>query len=467
MKKIIVLLLILICLTGAVADPQYIPQIHAATDTTQPSDGVLYYSETGQYLHGTFRHYYEANGGTAIFGLPLTPIISDGSLRVQYFERARFEVPVGHDATSDVHLTRIGAHFVDQLSAEDRALPPFAGIPKPKTDIVYFSLTQHTLSPLFRDFWQKKGGLAIFGYPLSEDFVQNIEGEAVQVQYFERARLELHRTNNKTMIAIGHLGSAFLQERPNLLQYTVRMPGLQRVAISTTSYKGAGVAKQTNIARAGAMIDGTIVPAGAEFSFLKSSNFVDTDFVEGYGIINGQLSKIIGGGLCQVSTTVFRSASNGGFAISLRVPHTYVVTTYEDILGFDATVLEPTVDFRFVNDSANLLLLVVHNDPANMRFTVELWGVPDGRTVHYDGPFISNATKPGIPIWQYDSTMKRGSTRQLVVGRGGMKVSYVRTVNDANGNLLHDDNFLTSYAPWYNYVLYGPGVVPPAGVRLR
>ena len=88
MNKIIALLLILICLTGAVADPQYIPQIHAATDTTQPSDGVLYYSETGQYLHGTFRHYYEANGGTAIFGLPLTPIISDGGLRVQYFERA-------------------------------------------------------------------------------------------------------------------------------------------------------------------------------------------------------------------------------------------------------------------------------------------------------------------------------------------------------------------------------------------
>ncbi len=467
MKRLAILMMTLICLTGAVADPRYIPQIYAAVDVNQASVGVLYYSETGQYLHGTFRRYYEENGGTAIFGLPLTPIISDGGLRVQYFERARFEVPVGHDATNEVLLTRIGAHFVEQLSAEDLALPPFAGIANPGGDSLYFAETGHTISNSFRDFWQTNGGLRNFGYPLSEDFFQEINGDVVRVQYFERVRLEAHVAHNQVKIGIGDLGKALLYESPSLAPYTTPMPGLQRVATSTTSYKGAGVAKQTNIARAGAMIDGTIVPAGAEFSFLKSSNFVDTDFVEGYGIINGQLSKIIGGGLCQVSTTVFRAASNGGFAITLRVPHTYVVTTYEDILGFDATVLEPTVDFRFVNDSANPLLLVVHNEPENLRFTVELWGVPDGRTVQYEGPFVSRITKPGKPIWQYDSSMKRGSTRQLVIGRGGMKVSYVRTVNRADGSLLHNDNFLTSYAPWYNYVVYGPGVVPPAGVRLR
>jgi hypothetical protein len=467
MNRLMILVMTLICLTGAVADPRYIPQIYAAVDVSQASVGVLYYSETGQYLHGTFRRYYEENGGTAIFGLPLTPIISDGGLRVQYFERARFEVPVGHDATSDVLLTRIGAHFVEQLTAEDLAQPPFAGINNPGADSLYFAQTRHTISNSFRDFWQKNGGLRIFGYPLSEDFFQEINGDSVRVQYFERVRLEAHINHNQVTVVIGDLGKALLYESPSLITYTTPMPGLQRVAISTTSYKGAGVAKQTNIARAGAMIDGTIVPAGAEFSFLKSSNFADTDFVEGYGIINGQLSKIVGGGLCQVSTTVFRSASNGGFAITMRVPHTYVVTTYEDILGFDATVLDPTVDFRFVNDSANPLLLVVHNEPENLRFTVEFWGVPDGRTVQFDGPFVSNVTKPGVPVWQYDASMKRGSTRQLVVGRGGMKVSYVRTVTNADGSQLHKDNFLTSYAPWYNYVMYGPGVVPPAGVRLR
>ena len=467
MKKLIVLFLILICLTGAVADPHYIPQIHAAVDVNQPSVGVMYFSETGQYLHGTFRRFYEANGGTTIFGLPLTPIISDGGLRVQYFERARFEVPVGHDATNEVLLARIGAHFIDQLSPKVRAQPPFLDVGDPGVGSMYFPQTRHTISASFRDFWQKNGGLRIFGYPLSEDFFQEINGESVRVQYFERVRLEAREVHGKLTFAIGNLGNDLLVESTHLKPYTQPMPGLQRVATSTTSYKGAGIPKQTNIARAGAMIDGTIVPAGAEFSFLKSSNFADTDFVEGYGIINGELGKIVGGGLCQVSTTIFRSASNGGFAITLRVPHTYVVTTYEDILGFDATVMQPTVDFRFVNDSTNPLLLVVHNHPEKMLFTVEFWGVPDGRTVHYDGPFISGVSKPGIPVWQYDATMRSASTHQLVVGRGGMKVSYVRTVTSADGNLLHNDNYQTTYAPWYNFVLYGPGVVPPAGVRVR
>jgi vancomycin resistance protein YoaR len=289
----------------------------------------------------------------------------------------------------------------------------------------------------------------------------------VRVQYFERVRLEMHFERNTTHILIGLLGTALLLETPSLQVHATPMPSLERVASATTSYKGAGAAKRTNIARAGAMIDGTIIPAGSEFSFLASSNFADTDFVEGYGIINGQLVTIIGGGLCQVSTTVFRAASNGGFDITRRIPHTFVVTTYEDILGFDATVLDPSVDFRFRNDSAHLLMVVVRNNPAAATFTIELWGVPDGRTVSYDGPYVTNVTKPGVAVWQYDASLRNGTTRQLVYGRGGMKVSYMRKVFAADGTVIHDDTYLTTYAPWYDYVLYGPGVVPPAGVRLR
>lgn len=456
-------------LTSAVANPRYIPQIYAAQQIENtPSTGVLYFSETGQYLHGTFRKFYEAHGGMAIFGFPLTPIISDGALRVQYFERARFEVPVGHDDTNEVTLTRIGAHFISQLTPADLAQLPFAGVDKPSdTSVRYFGQTRHTLRGGFLSFWEKNGALQIFGYPMSEEFVQSIQGELVRVQYFERVRLEMHFNRNATNISIGLLGTALLLETPAVQAYTTPMPSLERVATATTSYKGAGAAKRTNIARAGAMIDGTIIPAGSEFSFLASSNFADTDFVEGYGIINGQLAKIIGGGLCQVSTTLFRAASNGGFAITRRIPHTFVVTTYEDVLGFDATVLDPGVDFRFRNDSAHMLLLVVRNNPEAATITMELWGVPDGRTVTYDGPYVTNVTKPGTPIWQYDASLRKGSTRQLVTGRGGMNVSYMRKVFAADGSLLHDDTYLTTYAPWYDYVLYGPGVVPPAGVRLR
>ncbi len=470
MQRLFAILLMLVLLTGAVANPRYIPQLYAAQQAVStPSTGVLYFSETGQYLHGTFRQFYEANGGIAIFGLPLTPIVSDGGLRVQYFERARFEVPIGHNDAGEVMLTRIGAHFINQLNSDELARPPFAGVEAPSdVAIQYFAPTRHTLRGAFRTFWEKNGALPIFGYPMSEEFVQQIQGEMVRVQYFERVRLEMHiDRNNQMRVLIGLLGTALLLETPAMQVHTAPMPNMQLVASATTSYNGAGAAKRTNIARAGAMVDGVIIPAGSEFSFLANSNFVDTDFVEGYGIIGGQLTKVLGGGICQVSTTLFRAASNGGFAITKRIPHTYVVTTYEDILGFDAAVLDPGVDFRFRNDSTHLLMLVVRNNPAASRITMELWGVPDGRRVQYDGPFVTNVTKPGKPIWQYDATIARGTTRQLVVGRGGMNVSYMRKVVAADGSLLHDDTFLTTYAPWYDYVLYGPGVVPPAGVRLR
>lgn len=470
MKRIIVFMVAVFVLTAAVAHPRDIPQARATTTTElTPSDGVLYVSETGQYLHGTFRVYYETHGGVEIFGLPVTPIISVGGLRVQYFERARFEVPVGHDEQNTVTLGRLGAAAVEALDAEARANPPFAGIVESAipAGAQYFSATQHSLKGDFANFWQANGGLAVFGYPLSEEFYQEIDGVVLRVQYFERARMEARLVDNGVRITLGLLGREYLATQPQLQPLMAPMPGLQRVASATTSYRGAGWAKRTNIARAGAMIDGTIIPAGGEFSFLQSSNFIDTDFVEGYGIIGGQLSTVIGGGICQVSTTVFRSASNGGFPITERVPHTYVVTTYEDIPGFDAAVMSPSVDFRFVNDSAALLMLVVRNEPEQLRFTVELWGVPDGRTVQYAGPYISNVTRPYTPIWQYDASLPRGATRQLVVGRGGMRVSYQRTVLAADGQVLRQDDYRTSYAPWYDYVLYGPGVTPPAGVRTR
>lgn len=464
MKKLLLLLIAILGLTAASANPRQLPRSRAATDVTTPSAGVLYISETGQYLHGTFRLFYEQNGGYEIFGNPLTPIITDGGLRVQYFEKARFEVPFGHAEQAAVMLSRIGAFAIDAIDPSQRG-PAFE--PAPPSLGTYFGVTQHAVSGSFETFWQTRGGLALFGYPLSEAFYITQDDKTVKVQYFERVRFEEHLEGNATVVRLSNLGSAYLSRMPHLVNYTNPMPGVERVATATTTYTGAGYAKRTNIAKGAAMIDGVVIPAGEEFSFLANSNFTDTDFVEGYGIIGGELAKVFAGGICQVSTTIFRTAANGGFAITRRIPHTFVVSTYEDIVGFDATVMEPTTDFRFKNDSVGPLMVVVRNEPAEFRLTIELWGIPDGRQVRFAGPFISQVTTPGAPVWQYDASLKTGTKSQLVYGRGGMKVSYQRTVTAADGSLLHADDFQTAYARWYDYVLFGPGVVPPAGAIVR
>jgi len=464
MKKVLLLIIAILGLTAASANPRQVPRTRAATDVLTPSSGVLYISETGQYLHGTFRLFYEQNGGYEIFGNPLTPIITDGGLRVQYFEKARFEVPFGHDEQAAVTLSRLGALAIEAIEPAQRG-PAFA--PADAGLGTYFAVTQHTVSGNFETFWNTRGGLALFGYPLTEAYYIEMDGATVKVQYFERVRLEEHLFGNDTVVRVSNLGTTYVTHSPHLKNYTNPMPGVERVASATTTYKGAGFAKRTNIAKGAAMIDGVVIPAGEEFSFLANSNFTDTDFVEGYGIVSGQLAKVFAGGICQVSTTVFRSAANGGFPITLRIPHTYVVSTYEDIVGFDATVMEPTTDFRFRNDSPGPLMIVVRNEADELRLTIELWGIPDGRVVHFEGPFISNVTRPGAPVWQYDASLKAGTKSQLVYGRGGMHVSYQRTVTAADGSPLSADDFQTSYARWNDYVLFGPGVVPPAGAIVR
>lgn len=466
MKRFLFAFIAVFVLTAASANPRQIPLVKAATVVTTVSNGVMYVAETGQYLHGTFRLFYERNGGYTIFGNPLTPMISENGLRVQYFERARFEVPIGHDEQERVMLGRLGAYAIDQLSLEERANSQFAPTIASGNG-QYFNVTQHNVKGQFLAFWQDNGGLPIFGYPLSEEFYTTVNNETILVQYFERVRLEARVRDGALNIEIAPLGRMIVDTNPDLVAHTSPMPGLERIASATTSYKGAGWSKRTNIARGASMIDGTIVESGREFSFLESSNFIDTDFVVGYGINGGELVSVVAGGICQVSTTVFRAASNGGFEITNRIPHSYIVTTYEDILGFDATVMSPTTDFRFRNDTQGPLLLVVRNAPENQRLTIEFWGIPDGRTVQYEGPYIMNVTQPYAPIWQYDASLAEGQTSQLVYGRGGMSVSYKRTVLNADGTILRSDDYRTTYAPWYDFVLYGPGVQPPAGVRTR
>ncbi|MFM2032020.1 MAG: hypothetical protein RLZZ297_785 [Chloroflexota bacterium] len=464
MKKILLFVLIMVGLTAASANPRQLPRTRAADEGNTPSNGVLYIAETGQYLHGTFRLFYEQHGGAAIFGLPLTPIVTDGGLRVQYFEKARFEVPVGHDEQSAVMLSRVGAAAIEALDPAQRG-PAFD--PTEATTGTYHQLTWHNVAGSFDAFWRANGGLQIFGYPLSEAFYITQNNETIKVQYFERARFEERLEGNSTAVTLTNLGREYIDRHPHLANYTNPMPGIERVASATTRYKGAGYAKRTNIARGANMIDGVVIPAGEEFSFLDNSNFEYTDFVDGWGIIGGDLARVYAGGICQVSTTIFRTAANGGFPITRRIPHTYVVSTYEDIVGFDATVMEPTTDFRFRNDSAGPLMVVVRNEPDELRLTIELWGIPDGRTTQFEGPFISNVTRPGPPIWRYDPNMKTGTTSQLVYGRGGMHTSYRRTVRAADGTIMAEDDFVTDYARWNDYVVYGPGVVPPAGAILR
>lgn len=154
---------------------------------------------------------------------------------------------------------------------------------------------------------------------------------------------------------------------------------------------------------------------------------------------------------------MFRAVSNAGLEIRERHEHSSIVYFYENILGFDATVFAPYVDFRWYNDTSGPIYVHAHSDVANATVTFSLWGYPDGRSVSYEGPYTRAWVYPGPPIWQYDPTLPRGRVSQMVHGRPGVDVTYVRYVTWPDGT-VKTTVYETHYAPWRDYYVYGPGV---------
>lgn len=154
----------------------------------------LFFPQTGHSLGGVFLAYWQANGGLAAYGYPITEEFietskTDGKpYTVQYFERNRFELHPENQPPNDVQLGLLGAQAVGL-----RVFPPAADL-TPGADIVFFPQVQHTLSNAFLAYWQAHGGLAQFGYPISEPVMEKsaINGKTYLVQYLERARFELH-----------------------------------------------------------------------------------------------------------------------------------------------------------------------------------------------------------------------------------------------------------------------------------
>ena len=165
--------------------------VPAAGASASSSADSQCFPETGQCVEGRFLDYWNAHGGLAINGYPLTPArqekLEDGQYYlVQWFERVRMEY---HPENADPQYQVLLGQFGRSIHPPD---PPVAEQP----GATYFAATGHNVSGGFLAYWQANGGLAQFGYPLSEVFHETLEnGQGYDVQYFERARFEYHPEN--------------------------------------------------------------------------------------------------------------------------------------------------------------------------------------------------------------------------------------------------------------------------------
>lgn len=421
-----------------------------------------YFAETGHSIKFDIKAFYEANNGLAVFGYPLTEEFQDpaSGLTVQYFEKARLELRPDLPADYYVTVSNVGT-----MLTEGRNHWAFGWQAGPLQEgYYYFAESGHSVNPSFLSYWQNNGALRAFGYPISEEFYEiNIaDGQQYLVQYFEKARLEYHPQYAGTNLEIqsGHIGREWLLNDPYALSQTQAAPAITLLGTATTGYAASIEERIHNIGRATQMFNGTVVQPGQELSFLAQGEFTEANgFLEGYAIVGGRLERVTGGGLCQVSTTLFRAVSNAGLLVTERHAHSFIVDFYENILGFDATVFSPYLDFKFVNDTSGPIYIFASSDPWNATVTFSIWGYSDGRAVSYDGPYTSNHRAPGPAIWEYDPNLGYGEVQQLVHGRGGMNVTYTRYITFPDGT-TRSNTYVTNYKPWEDFYLYGPGVTP-------
>lgn len=143
------------------------------------------------------------------------------------------------------------------------------------------------------------------------------------------------------------------------------------------SYAGGTEGRNKNIELGIERINGTVVLPGAEFSYSKTLGEVteEAGFSKEKMFLNGEVTKGIGGGLCQISSTLFQSVLRAGLPVTERHNHSYSVSYYD--VGLDATYADPGPDLKFVNDTQHPI--TIKGTAADHLVTLELYGVSDGR----------------------------------------------------------------------------------------
>ena len=239
---------------------------------------------------------------------------------------------------------------------------------------------------------------------------------------------------------------------------------------TTTWFSGSSDARKHNIATGAANFYGIVVAPYEEFSFNKyMGSITEADgFTEGLIIVGGQTIAGIGGGVCQVSTTLYQTAFFAGFPIVERLPHGYMLGYYRDGAGhgMDATVFNDgniNIDMKFINNTPHHLLIENYFSEENQALTFKFYSTSMGRTVVKEDPVFANVTEvpgPEQDRWDFVETVEPGTVEKIDWATEGADVSVRRLVYNADGQLIEDRTFVSNYIPVPNVFHYGLGVEP-------
>ncbi len=222
-----------------------------------------------------------------------------------------------------------------------------------------------------------------------------------------------------------------------------------------SNYAGSNYTREVNVSTGVGLLNGTLIPPGGEFDFNRAIGEITADkgYVEADVIAGEQIARDIGGGICQVSTTVFRAALLAGVPITEWNPHRYQLANYERDgwgPGYDASILQPEGDpfqpgnsFKFLNPTNSWMLVEAYNDGVNVIVTI--YGAPMGYTVELSDPVPGAFIEPEGPLEVVDDSLPPGSIEQTQWARWGRAYTTNRTIFDADGTVVESRDFGTTF----------------------
>jgi vancomycin resistance protein YoaR len=305
--------------------------------------------------------------------------------------------------------------------------------------------------------------------PKDADFAVNANGSVRVVPARTGVALDVPRSAARILAAAerptGRVAPlAIVSAQPQLTTAKAQALGITGTVATYSTVYGGDPNRIHNVQLVAHLVDGKLIAPGSTFSFngATGERSAAKGFLEAPVIINGEVQTGLGGGVCQVSTTVFNAAYEAGLPITARTNHALYISHYP--LGRDATVNYPDTDLKFVNDTGHWLL--VRTYVGTYSLTVALYGVPQHRRVETTAAPL-RVVSPPVVEKTIDATLEPGSTVVDESGVPAQATSVERKVYAPSGKLLSDSTWYSSYRSEPRVIRVGPAKtkVPPKATK--
>lgn len=316
-------------------------------------------------------------------------------------------------------------------------------VDRPSSNAV-FKYDKETL--VVQEFVPDQDGLevdALGSQKIIENFLQQVENQSNENQ----------KVPNSFELPMGKVKADLTLEESNDL-------GIKEVIGFGESWYDHSIPNRIfNVDLATSRITNHIVKPNAEFSFNKALGDVSdrSGYRNAYIIEAGQTKLSPGGGVCQVSSTLFRSLLDAGVKISKRLPHAYRVSYYEigNEPGFDATVYAGEVDLRFINDTPGHILISCQSDNKNLYMFCKIYGTSDGRSTEIVNYKKWGASSPLPTVYIDTPNLPSGKLEQIDWSASGIKTEFTNIIRDKDGQVIREDYYHSNYRPWAAKYLRG------------